>query len=48
MVCFAFLCVVAIAFVYWFLPETKGLSVEQAVKVFERQAAGEKATAKAA
>ena len=31
MVCFAVLCVVAIGFVYQFLPETKGLSVEQAV-----------------
>jgi hypothetical protein len=37
--------VVAIAFVYWFLPETKGLSVEQAVHVFERQAKGETAAA---
>jgi MFS transporter, SP family, arabinose:H+ symporter len=41
MVCFAVLCVVAIGFVYKFLPETKGLSVEQAVHVFEREAAGE-------
>jgi MFS family permease len=40
MVCFAFLCVVAIGFVYRFLPETKGLSVEQAVQVFEQEAAG--------
>ena len=40
MVCFAFLCVVAIGLVYRFLPETKGLSVEQAVDVFEREAAG--------
>jgi hypothetical protein len=39
-VCFAFLCVVAIGLVYRFLPETKGLSVEQAVDVFEREAAG--------
>jgi len=31
MVCFAVLCVVAIGFVYKFLPETKGLSVDQAV-----------------
>jgi SP family arabinose:H+ symporter-like MFS transporter len=38
MVCFAVLCVVAIGFVYRFLPETKGLSVEQAVHVFERAA----------
>ncbi len=27
----------AIAFVYWFLPETKGLPVEEIVRVFERQ-----------
>src|ERR1700691_4865584 len=40
MVCFAFLCVVGIGFVYRFLPETKGLSVEQAVQVYEREAAG--------
>src|SRR5215472_2747560 len=40
MVCFAVLCVLAIGFVYRFLPETKGLSVEQAVRVFEREAAG--------
>ena len=38
MVCFAVLCVLAIGFVYKFLPETKGLSVEQAVHVFEHQA----------
>ena len=41
MVCFAVLCVLAIGFVYRFLPETKGLSVEQAVHVFEKEAAGE-------
>jgi MFS family permease len=40
MVCFAALCVAAIGFVYRFLPETKGLSVEQAVHVFEQEAAG--------
>ncbi len=40
MVCFAVLCVVAIGFVYKFLPETKGLSVEQAVQVYEREAVG--------
>jgi hypothetical protein len=40
MVCFAVLCVVAIGFVYRFLPETKGLSVEQTVRVFEREASG--------
>jgi SP family arabinose:H+ symporter-like MFS transporter len=39
MVGFAVLCLVAIGFVYRFLPETKGLSVEQAVHVFELQAA---------
>ena len=38
MVCFAVLCVVAIGFVYRFLPETKGLSVEQTVHVFEQAA----------
>jgi MFS transporter, SP family, arabinose:H+ symporter len=37
MVCFAVLCVAAIGFVYRYLPETKGLSVEQAVHLFERQ-----------
>jgi SP family arabinose:H+ symporter-like MFS transporter len=40
MVCFAVLCVAAIGFVYRFLPETKGLSVEQTVRLFEREAAG--------
>jgi MFS transporter, SP family, arabinose:H+ symporter len=40
MVCFAVLCIVAIGFVYRFLPETKGLSVEQTVHVFEREARG--------
>jgi MFS transporter, SP family, arabinose:H+ symporter len=40
MVCFAVLCVVAVGFVYRFLPETRGLSVEQNVRVFEREAAG--------
>jgi MFS transporter, SP family, arabinose:H+ symporter len=43
MVCFAALCIVAIGFVYRFLPETKGLSVEQAVHVFEH-APGESGT----
>jgi len=42
MVCFAVLCVVAIGFVYKFLPETKGMSVEQAVQVYEREAEGGK------
>ncbi|HEY3941736.1 MAG TPA: sugar porter family MFS transporter [Acidimicrobiales bacterium] len=40
LVCFAALCVMAIAFVYRFLPETKGLSVEQVVAEFEREARG--------
>jgi hypothetical protein len=37
MVCFAALALAAIAFVFWFLPETKGLPVEEIVRVFERQ-----------
>jgi MFS transporter, SP family, arabinose:H+ symporter len=39
LVCFAVLCVFAIAFVAKFLPETKEMSVEQITKVFEKQAA---------
>jgi MFS transporter, SP family, arabinose:H+ symporter len=45
MVCFAVIAVLAIGFVYRWLPETKGLSVEQAVAVFEQQAKGSKAPA---
>jgi hypothetical protein len=45
MVCFAVIAVLAIGFVYRWLPETKGLSVEQAVSVYERQAKGSKASA---
>ena len=45
MVCFAVIAVLAMGFVYRWLPETKGLSVEQAVSVFERQAKGRKASA---
>jgi MFS transporter, SP family, arabinose:H+ symporter len=41
LVCFAVLCVVAIGFVFRFLPETKELSVEQITEIFERQAAGD-------
>jgi len=41
LVCFAGLCVVAIVFVFRFLPETKGLSVEEVEEVFEREAAGD-------
>src|SRR5215472_13108380 len=37
MACFAALAFVAIAFVWKFLPETKGLPVEEIVRVFERQ-----------
>jgi sugar porter (SP) family MFS transporter len=37
MVCFAALALAAIAFVFWFLPETKGLPVEEIVRLFERQ-----------
>ncbi|HEY2298936.1 MAG TPA: sugar porter family MFS transporter [Jatrophihabitans sp.] len=39
LVCFAVLCVAAIAFVAKFLPETKELTVEQITEVFEKQAA---------
>jgi SP family arabinose:H+ symporter-like MFS transporter len=38
MICFAGLCVMAVAFVYWFLPETKGHSVEEIIGLFEHQA----------
>jgi MFS transporter, SP family, arabinose:H+ symporter len=44
MVCFAVLCFAAIGFIVKYLPETKGLSVEQTVTVFEHQARGEPAT----
>ena len=37
MVVFAGLCALAIVFVWKFLPETKGLPVEEIVRVFERQ-----------
>jgi MFS family permease len=39
LVCFAGLALAAIAFVYWFLPETSGLPVEEIVRLFERQKA---------
>ncbi len=45
MVCFAVITVLVMGFVARWLPETKGLSVEQAVSVFERQAEGEHVTA---
>lgn len=38
LVCFAGLCVAAIAFVAMFLPETKGLPVEEIVHLYERHA----------
>jgi sugar porter (SP) family MFS transporter len=38
LVCFAGLCVMAIAFVYRFVPETKGHSVEEVTRIFEREA----------
>ncbi len=41
LICFAGLCLLAIGFVYRFLPETKELSVEEITEVFERQAQGE-------
>ncbi|MDQ6900439.1 MAG: sugar porter family MFS transporter, partial [Candidatus Dormibacteraeota bacterium] len=38
MVCFAGLSLLAIVFIARFLPETKGLSVEEVIRLFERQA----------
>ena len=38
LVIFAGLCALAIVFVWKFLPETKGLPVEEIVRLFERQA----------
>ena len=43
MVSFAVLSVVAIGFVFKFLPETKGRSVEEVVQIFEREAEASKA-----
>ena len=43
MVSFAVLSVVAIGFVFKFLPETKGRSVEQVVQIFEKEAERSKA-----
>ena len=42
MVSFAVLSVVAIAFVFKFVPETKGHSVEEVVQIFEEQAEASK------
>jgi Sugar (and other) transporter len=41
-VSFAVLSVVAIGFVFKFLPETKGRSVEEVVQIFEKQAEASK------
>jgi MFS transporter, SP family, arabinose:H+ symporter len=43
MVSFAVLSIVAIGFVYKFVPETKGHSVEEVVQIFEQQAEASKA-----
>jgi Sugar (and other) transporter len=40
MACFAGIALVAIGFIYRFLPETKNRSVEEITQLFERQAAG--------
>ena len=45
MVLFVVLAILAMVFVWRFLPETKNLSVEEIVAVFERQASGTKANA---
>ena len=45
MVLFAALAVLAVLFIARYLPETKGLALEDVVAVFERQAAGAKASA---
>jgi MFS transporter, SP family, arabinose:H+ symporter len=39
MVCFAALALAAVGFVFWFLPETKGHSVEEITQLFERATA---------
>ena len=44
MVCFAAITVIAIAFVYRYLPETKNHSVEEVTNLYERTAAGEPAS----
>jgi hypothetical protein len=46
LVCFTALCVMSIGFVYRFVPETKGRSVEEITHIFEREArTGETAAA---
>jgi MFS family permease len=44
MVCFAGLCALAIVFVWRFLPETKGLPVEDIVRIFEQRPAASTGT----
>jgi sugar porter (SP) family MFS transporter len=46
--CFAALCVLAIGFVYRFVPETKGHSVEEITEIFDREASGATAVQAAA
>ena len=46
--CFAALCVLAISFVYRFVPETKGHSVEEITEIFDREASGATAVQAAA
>jgi hypothetical protein len=38
LVCFAALCAMAVVFVMLFVPETKGLSVEEITELFDKQA----------
>jgi len=38
LVCFAALCLMAILFAYRFVPETKGRSVEEITRIFDREA----------
>ncbi|WP_269857581.1 sugar porter family MFS transporter [Streptomyces sp. RPT161] len=47
LVCFAGLAVAAVAFVYTFLPETKGLSVDEIIHLYEAQARPTHATGQA-
>ncbi len=42
MLCFAGIALIAIGFIYRFLPETKNRSVEEITQLFERQAAGDR------
>ena len=40
MICFAVTCLLAIAFISKFLPETKNHSVEEVAEIFEQEAQG--------